>query len=245
MNKYKLTIEYDGTQFVGWQKQKNGKSIQSSIERSIKKISNEKITLFGAGRTDSGVHAKGQSAHFELKKKFELNKLKDGLNFYLRPLPISILNIKPASKKFHARFSAKQRTYEYIIVNRRSPLTFQSNQAWIIYKKLNVKKMKEAIKYFIGKKNFNSFRSINCQSSSSLKTIDKCIINKKGNYIYLLFSAKSFLHSQVRIMVGTLVEVGKENIEPKEILKIIKSKDRAKAGPTAPANGLYLKKIKY
>ena len=245
MHKYKLTIEYDGKKFVGWQRQANGISIQSSIEKAIKKLSNEDITLFGAGRTDSGVHAKGQVAHFELVNDFPLDNIRDGINQYLRPLPIAILSAEYAENGFHARFSAKQRLYEYHIINRRSPLTFQQNQAWVIHKKLNIGKIRAAAPYFEGKHDFNSFRSIDCQSSSSIKTIDHCFVTNVQESITIEVAAKSFLHSQVRIITGTLVDVGKEKIEPSAINSIIEMKDRAKAGVTAPPHGLYLKEVIY
>ena len=245
MHKYKLIIEYDGNNFVGWQRQENGISIQSSIEKAIKKLSNEDITLIGAGRTDSGVHAKGQVAHFELVNKFPLDKIRDGINQHLRPLPISILFAEHANNDFHARFSAKQRVYEYRIINRRSPLTFQKNQAWVIHKGLNIGKIREAAPFFEGKHDFNSFRSIDCQSSSSIKTIDYCSVTNDQNSIGIQVAAKSFLHSQVRIISGTLVDVGKGKIEPSDIKKIIEIKNRDKAGVTAPAHGLYLKEVIY
>ncbi len=245
MHKYKLIIEYDGKDFIGWQRQDNGVSIQSSIEKAVKKFSNEKVTVFGAGRTDSGVHAKGQVAHFELINNLPLDSIRDGINQHLRPLPIAILSAEYVDKDFHARFSAKQRVYEYHIISRRSPLTFQKNQAWVVHKKLNINKMIEAAYYFEGKHDFNGFRSINCQSISSIKTIDKCQVKYENEFIKVEIAAKSFLHSQVRIIVGTLVEVGKEKINSLNIRNIIESKDRTKAGITAPANGLYLTKVKY
>ena len=245
MHKYKIIIEYDGSEFVGWQKQENGNSIQESIEKAIYKLSNENVNVFGSGRTDSGVHARGQVAHFELKKEISIDKIRDGLNQHLRPLPISILESKKVNNDFHARFSAKLRFYEYLIINRRSPLTFNKKQVWCIFKKLDIIKIKEAIPYFIGKHDFNAFRSIDCQSSSSIKTINNFSLEHNEELLKFSISAKSFLHSQVRIIVGTLIEVGKGKIPPEEILKILESKDRSKAGATAPAHGLYLLKIDY
>ena len=245
MNRYKLIIEYEGTSFVGWQSQENGTSIQSSIEDSIKKLSSEKVTLFGAGRTDSGVHAKGQVAHFDLIKDLSIDKIRDGLNQHLKPLPIAILEVKKVDNSFHARFSAKNRFYKYLIINRRPPLTLYKNLAWNVYRNLNIDDMKRAASKFIGKHDLNAFRSINCQSSSSIKTINSCSVNIVDNSITIEVSAKSFLHSQVRIMVGTLVDIGKGKINFSEIEKIIKSCDRTRAGVTAPAHGLYLIKVEY
>ncbi len=245
MAKYKVTIEYDGTDFVGWQKQENGLSIQSSLEVAIKKMTSETVSVFGAGRTDSGVHAKGQVAHFELSKNIPLDNIRDGINQHLRPLPIAILDVKEVNNDFHARFSAKIRTYEYLIINRRGPLTFNKNLIWGVFKKLNIDAMKEAALIFVGKHDFNAFRSIDCQSSSSIKTIQSCSIETNDQHITLNVSAKSFLHSQVRIMVGTLVEVGKGKFNSSDVKDIIKSRDRSKAGATAPAQGLYLLKVEY
>lgn len=245
MNKYKLIIEYDGSNFVGWQRQENGMSIQESIEDAIKKLSGEDVTIFGAGRTDAGVHAKGQVAHFELLKDFDIKNIRDGINNYLQSSSISILSVEKVENNFHARFSANQRIYEYKIINRLSPLTYQKQLAWLVYKKLDIKSMQEASVFFIGKHDFNAFRSTNCQSSSSIKTIDDCSIINQGELISISIAAKSFLHSQVRIMVGSLVEVGKSKIQPIKIKEIIKDKNRNNAGITAPPHGLYLKKIIY
>ena len=244
MFNFKITIEYDGTNYVGWQKQDNGLSIQEAIEDAIFKLTAEKINLFGAGRTDSGVHALGQVAHFNLKKNFKIDNIRDGLNQHLRPQPIAILKVAKVHQDFHARFSAIKRTYEYVITNRRPPLTINKNKSWGVFKKLDIQKMKFEAQFFIGKHNLQAFRSIHCQSSSSVKTIDDIKILHKNNDIYIRVSARSFLHSQVRIMVGTLVDIGKGKIK-NSIKKIIKDKDRSDAGITAPACGLYLLKIEY
>ena len=245
MPKYKITIEYDGTNFVGWQKQENGHSIQSSIENAIKKVTSETVKVFGAGRTDSGVHAKGQVAHFKLSKNISLDNIRDGINQHLRPLPIAILDVKEVELDFHARFSAQLRSYEYLIINRRAPLTIEKNRAWIVFKKLNLNKMQEESLHFMGKQDFNAFRSINCQSSSSIKTIDSFDTYVKDENIRIKVKAKSFLHSQVRIMIGTLVDIGKGKISSISIKDIINNKDRNKAGVTAPACGLYLIEVGY
>ena len=244
MTKFKITVEYDGSSFVGWQKQENGKSIQESIEEALLKLTGEKVTLFGAGRTDAGVHALGQVAHFEIQKKLNIDNIRDGLNQHLKSIPISVLDAEQVEKTFHARFSANERIYEYIITNRRAPLTLEINKSWAIYKKLNIKKMKQESKSFLGKHNLEAFRSIDCQASSPIKTINDIKINQKGNNIIIKLLAKSFLHSQVRIMVGTLVEIGKGKIT-KSLKEIIESRDRSQAGVTAPACGLYLLKVYY
>ncbi len=245
MNKYKITIEYNGTNFVGWQKQTNGISIQFCIEDALFKLTGEKVTIFGAGRTDAGVHARGQVAHFEITKLVSLDSIRDGLNQHLKKNPISILKSEKVGNDFNARFSAKIRSYQYKIINRRSPLTIEKNLALGVFKKLNINEMKKAAKLFIGKYDFNAFRSINCQSSSSIKTVNSCVVSQINEEITINVSARSFLHSQVRIMVGTLIEIGKGKIGHNELAEIIASKDRARAGPTVPAHGLYLINVEY
>ena len=244
MSKFKILIEYDGSNYVGWQRQNNGNSIQSSLERAVYQLTGEKIFLFGAGRTDAGVHALGQVAHFNLKKEFKTHNIQDGLNQYLRPQPIAILEAEKIHQDFHARFSAKKRTYEYIITNRRPPLTIKKNISWGVFKKLDIKKMKFEAEFFKGKHDLEAFRSIHCQSNSAIKTIDNIIIINENNDIIITVSAKSFLHSQVRIMVGTLVEIGKGKIT-ESINEIIQKEKRSQAGITAPACGLYLIKVEY
>ena len=244
MPNYKITVEYDGTNFVGWQQQANGASVQSSLQDSVFKLSGEKVVVYGAGRTDAGVHAYGQVASFVISKKISTDVIRDGLNQHLRPLMISVLKAEEVDNDFHARFSAKKRWYVYKIINRRSPLTIEANRAWCVHKILDTKKMQNESASFLGKHDLNAFRSAHCQSKSSIRTIDDIIINIKNESIFIEVVAKSFLHSQVRIMVGTLVDIAKGNINT-SILEIINSKNREVAGQTAPANGLYLKKIAY
>ena len=244
MFNFKIIIEYDGTNYVGWQRQNNGFSLQEAIENAIFKLTAEKVTIFGAGRTDAGVHALGQVAHFNLKREFKIDNIRDGLNQHLRPQPIAILDVEQIDQDFHARFSAIKRTYKYIITNRRPPLTINKYHSWGVFKKLDIKKMQYEAQFFLGKHNLEAFRSIHCQSNSSIKTIDNIEIKDKYNDILINISAKSFLHSQVRIMVGTLVEIGKGKII-KSIKAIIKDKQRSQAGITAPACGLYLIKVDY
>ena len=244
MYNYKIIVEYDGTNFVGWQQQENGKSIQAVLQDALFKLSGEKVTIFGAGRTDAGVHAYGQVASFTINKKIETDVIRDGLNQHLRPHPISVQKAELVDSKFHARFSAIKRWYEYKIINRRPPLTIDTNRAWCVYKKINVEKIKTESSSFLGRHDLNAFRSAHCQSKSSVKTIEDIHIKHEGEQIIFNVCAKSFLHSQVRIMVGTLVDIAKGNIN-KTISDIINSKDREVAGQTAPAHGLYLKKIDY
>ena len=244
MFNFKITIEYDGTDYVGWQRQDNGLTIQEAIENAIYKLTSEKVILYGAGRTDAGVHALGQVAHFNLKKEFNVDNIRDGLNQYLRPQTIAILEADLVDENFHARFSAIKRTYKYIIINRRPPLTINKNKSWGVFKKLDINRMKLEANYFIGRNNLKAFRSAHCQSKSALKTIDDISIMNRDNEIIVTVSAKSFLHSQVRIMVGTLVELGKGKII-KSIKDIIEEEKRSQAGITAPACGLYLIKVEY
>ena len=244
MNNYKLTIEYDGTNFVGWQRQENGLSIQHLIEDAIYKLSNKKTIIFGAGRTDAGVHAEGQVANFELESNLDTDSIRDGINHYLRPHPVAILLTENVNLDFNARFSAKLRWYKYKITNRRSPLTLEKGRSWCIHKKINLNKIVDQSKYFLGKHDLSAFRSINCQSKSAIKSINSIDIKKNNEDIYFVISAKSFLHSQVRIMVGTLIDIGLNKLS-KSISEIILSKKRVNAGVTAPAHGLYLTRVDY
>ena len=244
MHNYKITIEYDGSDFVGWQRQDNGLSIQQLIEESIQKLTNKTTTIIGAGRTDAGVHAKGQVASFELENFIDTDTIRDGLNHHLRPHPVAILSTEKIDADFNARFSAKLRWYEYKVISRRPPLTLQSNRVWCVHKTININKVIEQSQFFLGKHDLSSFRSINCQSKSAIKSINSFNVKKNEQEINFIISAKSFLHSQVRIMVGTLVDIGLGKIS-KSISEIISLKKREYAGVTAPPHGLYLTKVEY
>ena len=244
--RYKIIIEYDGTPFVGWQKQENGRSIQESIESAIKKIFEEEVVIFGAGRTDAGVHAIGQTAHFDIKKKsFDAYVIKNALNDHLRPLPISILDVEEVDENFHARFDAIQRKYLYRIINRKSPLTIEKGRAWQVHKSLSVEPMKKCIPLIEGKHDFTTFRSANCQSESPIKTIDEVKITQSDENIYFGISAKSFLHHQVRSLVGSLKMVGDGSWSIHDFDNALKSKNRSKCGALAPSEGLYFMEVKY
>ena len=244
--RYKIIIEYDGTPFVGWQKQENGRSIQESIESAIKKIFEEEVVIFGAGRTDAGVHAIGQTAHFDIKKKsFDTYVIKNALNDHLRPLPISILYVEEVDENFHARFDAIQRKYLYRIINRKSPLTIEKGRAWQVHKSLSVELMKKCIPLIEGKHDFTTFRSANCQSESPIKTIDEVKITQSDENIYFGISAKSFLHHQVRSLVGSLKMVGDGSWSIHDFDNVLKSKNRSKCGALAPSEGLYFMEVKY
>ena len=245
MQRYKIKIEYEGTPFVGWQFQKNGESIQEVLEKAIFKFSNEKVNVIGAGRTDSGVHALGQVAHFDLKKKMNGKKILPAINQNIGNRPVTVLKLNKTNKKFHARHDAKKRTYRYLIINRQSPLALQKNKAWHIRKKLDLLSMKKGAKFLLGTHNFSTFRASSCQAKSPIKTMEKILIKKKKEKIILQFTSRSFLQQQVRSMVGCLKYLGESKWNLKDFIKSFKSKNRIKCAPPAPACGLYLAEIKY
>ena len=246
MSVYQIIIEYNGKNFVGWQKQKNGSSVQQAIEKILNKILKEKIILYGSGRTDAGVHAMGQSAHFISKTKIN-NKFLflNSINFFLHKKRISILKINKKKMNFHARFSAKKREYKYIIVNRNAPLSLEFNKAWHIKSILNLDLMKKAAKLLEGNKDFSTFRSSSCNAKSPIKTLKKATVKKLGNKIIITFKSQSFLQQQVRSMVGCIKFVGEHKWNLKKFEYIIKSKTRANCAPPAPAHGLYLSRVYY
>ena len=246
MHRYHILIEYVGTPFIGWQIQKKGNSIQRKIQLSLSKLLKQKIILYGSGRTDSGVHALEQSAHFDVKSKIQnIDKLIKSLNFFLNEKKISIIDIKKKKINFHARHSAKERSYIYIIQNRLSPSVLNKDREWHIRKKLDLNLIKKGSKKLIGKHDFSTFRASNCNAKSPIRTINKIIITKSQNRITLKFKSKSFLKNQVRSMVGCLKYLGEKKWNIKEFEKIIKKKDRRNVAPPAPACGLYLEKIIY
>ena len=246
MYKYHIKIEYDGSNFVGWQYQNNGISVQEVLQKVFLKFLKEKIIVNASGRTDAGVHAIEQSAHIELKKKI-INKevFLNSINFYLKKYPVSVLSIKKKENTFHARYSAKKRTYKYIILNRNSPSPLNKNRAWFIKKKLDINLIKKALKILKGTHDFSTFRASSCQAKSAIRTLDSATLKKKGQIIEITFSSKSFLQQQVRSMVGAIKYVGEKKWTLKQFKNNFKSKRRANCAPPAPACGLYLKKIKY
>ena len=245
MQRYKIKVEYDGTSFVGWQFQKNGSSIQEILQKAIFDFSNEKVVVTGAGRTDSGVHALAQVAHFDLKKKIDRESFLPGINQHIGNKPVTVLKINKINKNFHARFDAKKRTYLYTIINRQSPLALQKNKAWHIRKKLNVKDMKKGTKLLLGTHDFSTFRASSCGAKSPIKTMEKISIKKNKDKITLKFISKSFLQHQVRSMVGCIKYLGEGKWNLDDFEKIFRSKKRIKCAPPAPSCGLYLKKISY
>lgn len=246
MGKYHIKIEYDGSKFVGWQYQNNGISVQEVLQKAFFKFLKEKVTVNASGRTDAGVHAIEQSAHIELKKKI-INKevFLNSINFYLKKYPISVLSIKKKENTFHARYSAKKRTYKYIILNRNSPSPLNKNRAWFIKKKLDINLIKKALKILKGTHDFSTFRASSCQAKSAIRTLDSATLKKKGQIIEITFSSKSFLQQQVRSMVGAIKYVGEKKWTLKQFKNNFKSKRRVNCAPPAPACGLYLKKVTY
>jgi len=245
MQRYKIKIEYEGTPFVGWQFQKNGQSVQEVLQKAIFNFSKENVVVAGAGRTDSGVHALEQVAHFDLKKKIKGKKLLPAINQNIGNKSVTVLKINKVNKKFHARHDAKKRTYLYLIINRQSPLALQKNKAWHIRKKLDVKAMKKGAKILLGTHDFSTFRASSCGAKSPIKTMEKILIKKNKDRITLKFISKSFLQQQVRSMVGCIKYLGDGKWKLDDFKKSFKSKNRLKCAPPAPACGLYLTKIKY
>ena len=243
---YQIKIEYSGSDFVGWQIQKNGLSIQGILEKVLSKFLNNKIKVIGSGRTDAGVHANEQSAHFTTPKKIIYKeKFISSINYFLKNYPIAILSLKKRPKGFHARHSANNRTYKYFIINRLSSLVLKKNKAWHIKKKLNLKVMKKGIKLLKGTHNFSTFRSSSCEAKSPIKTMKKATIKKQKDKIILTFSSQSFLQQQVRSMVGCLKYLGEGKWNLKDFEKAFLSEKRSMCAPPAPAHGLYLYKVKY
>ena len=243
---YQLVIEYIGTNFVGWQIQKRGVSIQGEIQKVLRKFIKKDLKLLGSGRTDSGVHALGQSAHFINNHKIKPKKILNTLNHFLKKKGISILSIKNKKKDFHSRFSAKERKYLYVIINREAPLTLYRNKAWHIRKKLNLNLMKRGAKILEGKHNFSAYRSSSCSAKSPIRTLKKIQIkNRNEGRLDITFISQSFLQQQVRSMVGCLKLLGEEKWDLRRFKKPLNTKRREYCAPPAPPSGLYLHSVKY
>lgn len=245
--RYKITIEYDGTNLIGWQKQREGNSVQGYIEKAIEGFSHQQTEVFAAGRTDAGVHALFQVAHFDLESDKNEYKMQESLNALLRELnaPVSVIKTEIVSDNFHARFSAKGRGYIYRILNRRGPSPLLQNRVWHVTCPLNIEAMQKGAQHLLGNHDFSSFRGAGCQALSPIKTLDKLDITKKDDEIIFTVEARSFIYHQVRNMVGTLKEVGEGKLKPEDVKTILEAKDRTKAGISAPAYGLYLNKVIY
>lgn len=259
MFRYKVTVEYDGSRFCGWQRQQHDfsaagqvvlsplvkPSVQGSLEHALFCLTQESVLVEGAGRTDAGVHALAQTAHFDLSKEYDANKLIPGLNFYLRPTGAIITSASLVSTSFHARFSARSRIYLYKILNRRAPSALDEQRVWHVPYLLDLDLMMVAAHDFLGTHDFSAFRAAECQSKNPVKTLDQFDIIRRGENLEYTVKARSFLHNQVRIMVGTLVWIGRGKLPPSTICDTLLSGDRTKAGPTAPPHGLYLAGVSY
>jgi len=245
MTRYKLTLEYDGGPFVGWQRQKNGPSVQEAVERALLAFSGEVVTVHGAGRTDAGVHASGQVAHVDLAKDHAPDTVRDALNYHLKPQPVAIMAAAVVDETFHARFSAIERTYEYRILARRPPATFDQGRVWHVPVRLDAAAMQAAADRLVGKHDFTSFRAAFCQAKSPIKTLESLDVVRSGEIISVTARARSFLRSQVRALVGSIKLVGEGRWTPDDVAVALEKRARAAAGPTAPPDGLYLRAVRY
>ena len=243
--RWRLLIEYDGRPFVGWQRQDNGPSVQAAIEAAIHRFCGEPVTLFAAGRTDAGVHARGQVAHFDCAKPLEARAVRDAVNHHLRPQPVAILTADPVDETFHARLSARQRGYVYRILNRKAPPALDAGRVWHLPRPLDHAAMHAAAQILVGRHDFTSFRASLCQAKSPLKTLDLLDVARDGDEIRVTARARSFLHHQVRNMVGTLVQVGEGRWRAEDVRRALEARDRSAAGPTAPPDGLYFTDVVY
>lgn len=245
MTRWKLTLEYDGRPFVGWQRQDNGPSVQAALERAVEAFCGEPATLFAAGRTDAGVHATGQVAHVDIAKAADADTVRDALNFHLKPDPVVVLSAEAAAPDFHARFSATMRHYRYRILNRRPPPVLDRGRVWHVGAPLDPAAMHAAAQILAGKHDFTSFRAVACQSDSPVKTLDAISVTAVGEEVHLRVRARSFLHHQVRNFAGTLKLVGEEKWTAGDVASALAARDRSRAGPTAPPEGLYLIGVDY
>jgi tRNA pseudouridine38-40 synthase len=245
MPRYALTLEYDGGPFCGWQRQADRPSVQQALEEAVVRFCGESTAVHGAGRTDAGVHALGQVAHLDLAREVQLDTLRNALNYHLRPAPIMVLKAAAVADDFHARFSARARHYRYRIVNRPAPLALERDRAWFVPGRLDSEVMHEAAARLLGRHDFSSFRSALCQAKSPVKTLDSLTVTRHGTHIEFAIRARSFLHHQVRNMVGTLKLIGQGRWPVERIEAVLAACNRATAGPTAPACGLYLVRVDY
>jgi tRNA pseudouridine38-40 synthase len=245
MPRYKLLIEYDGTPFVGWQLQHNGISVQGVLTAAAAKFCGASVHVQGAGRTDAGVHALGQVAHIDLAKPWDTDTIRDAINAHLRPHPVAVLAAERVADDFDARFSARQRHYVYRIINRRPDLTLEAGRAWRAPRPLDVAAMHEAAQRLVGRHDFTTFRAAECQAKSPVKTLDRLDAERDGDEVRVHASARSFLHHQVRSMVGSLVQVGEGRWSVDDLARALAARDRGACGPVAPPDGLYLVRVDY
>lgn len=245
MPRYRLLIEYDGGPFKGWQAQANGPSVQAALEDAIAAFSGERVRISGAGRTDTGVHATGQVAHFDLEKAWPDETVREAVNAHLWPQPVSVLEAETAPDDFHARFSATGRRYLFRILDRRPPPALLRGRVWHVRRTLDAAAMHEAAQALVGRHDFTTFRDVNCQSKDPVKTLDVVEVRREGEEVRLEFAARSFLHRQVRSITGTLAEVGAGRWSAADVRAALEAKDRAACGPVAPPEGLYLTDVSY
>lgn len=245
MPRFKIIVEYDGTPFVGWQRQAVGTSVQGAIEQAIENFSNERVTLRAAGRTDSGVHALGQVVHFDLSKVWDTHRVREAINFHLKPHPVAVLNCELTSDTFDARFSATKRHYLYRILTRRAPPVLQRDRVWWLPTPLDADAMADAALELVGHHDFTTFRATQCQAPSPMKTLERLNVTRNGDEIHFELSSRSFLHNQVRSMVGTLKLVGEGKWTRAGVAAALAARDRTACGTVAPASGLYLVKVDY
>ena len=245
MPRFKLILEYDGAPFVGWQRQMNGFSVQEALEGAITAMTGERATAHGAGRTDAGVHALGQAAHVDLERDWEPFRLAEGLNAHLVSHPVAILGAERVAHDFDARHSASARHYLYRIVNRRAPLTLTRGRAWRVKPRLDAEAMHKAARALVGRHDFSTFRDAQCQAKSPIRTLDRLDVKRDGDEVLFETSALSFLHRQVRSMVGSLVDVGSGRWSASDLEAALKAADRSRCGQVAPASGLYLARVDY
>jgi tRNA pseudouridine38-40 synthase len=245
MPRYKLTIEYDGAPFVGWQRQANGLSVQEALEIAVQRFASEFATVHGAGRTDAGVHATGQVAHIDLSREWRTDEIRDAMNYHLKPHPVAVLGVEAASDAFQARFSAIRRHYVYRILNRRAPAALQRNSVWHIARALDARRMHEAAQKLLGKHDFSTFRASECQATSPIRTMERLDVVRTGDLIEIFASARSFLHHQVRSIAGSLEHVGSGKWSVSDLVAALEAKDRRRCGMVAPPTGLVLTQVDY
>jgi len=245
MPRYKLTLEYDGSGLVGWQRQANGLSVQEVLEQAAERFCGSPVTVHGAGRTDAGVHALGQTAHLDLAKEATCDVIQSALNHHVKPAAVAVLAVERVAESFDARRSAKGRVYLYRILNRRPPAVLERGRVWHVGPRLDAEAMQEAAQLLIGKHDFTSFRDTLCQAKSPVKTLDRLEVARAGDEIRIAAEARSFLHHQVRNMVGTLKLVGAGKWRTNDVAEALAARDRRAGGPTAPPDGLYLVAVRY